>query len=191
MKIENSSIMKAILLTIISAAIILMIGCKNKSDLGDSNSESVNASSTSSTYTDENTKMTNIKLTSQSTMAGVQSNVAGSKKYELNFDVQVSSKIKFDALLVDSISLPFSTFIINGEKQSSFTLDKSISLGRLTAYRQLYSTNYEGPHVSKEKTYELSGLQLENKAVLAYSIESKPYYIELGEIKTLQSVYAP
>lgn len=143
-------------------------------------------------YTDNETKFTSVKLTQRSTFGGARSNLAGSRRYQLNLGItELSGSIEFKKLMVDSISIPFSSMIINGDKQNGFIVNEQSEYITVNAYKNLYTNDPDAPQMVEVIEYEKSGLNLKGSAVVEYHIEGKPFYLEIAEIEKLENIYAP
>ncbi len=140
---------------------------------------------------DKETQFTAASIESQATFGGVKSNLKGTRKYELNFEVIVPKTIEITRLLIDSIAIPFSALLVNGEKRKGFVLSADTKLAKLAAYRNLYSSDASTPQIVKVIEYDKTGLNLGNKAWVEYQKNGKLYYVELDEIKRKQDIYAP
>lgn len=166
-----------------------LVSCDSASNLGNVNHEDQMIQLRQ--YQDNQSKFDDVLLESQTSFPGVQSNLKGTRKYELSFSVEVSSPLEFRRLLVDSVAVPFSALLINGQKSNGYIVESSSKLNKLTAYRNIYNNDPEAPQMVEPVVYEKTGLNLDNKAVVEYFKNDKPYYLEIEGITTLQNIYAP
>ncbi len=175
----------------ITALIFTFVLCKCDSQSELSDTQVTEVSEMINEYQDNETVFKNVLLTSRSSFAGVQSNLKGTRKYELKMDVVLNQGIEFKRLLIDSVAVPFSALVVNGDKVPKMSVDASTNLITLTAYRHIYSSDPNVPQMTEEVIYEDSGLMLGKGAVLEYIKDQKPYYLQIEEIKLMQNIYAP
>jgi len=168
---------------------LILSNCNNQQDL--SITQSAVASEVMNEYQDTETTFKNVILTSRTSFPGVQSNLRGTRKYELSIDVDLNSALEFKRLMVDSVAIPLAALIINGEKASGFLMEESKDVVKITAYRSMYSTDPNAQQVYDPVIYNDSGLRLSKGAVLEYLKGGKPYYLEIAEIQLMPYIYAP
>lgn len=185
--------MKLIFIQILVALSAVFSSCNANKTASSSESVAENSLETviNNPYEDQTSEFKGVTIESQSTNAGVYSNLKGTRKYEVKMSAEVSEDITFKRLLVDSVAIPFSSLIVSGDKIKGQTLSTSSDLVRLTAFRNIYNYGADAPQVHEVKVYEPSGLSLGKKAVIEYYKGDKPYYIEIPEITILPAIYAP
>lgn len=144
-----------------------------------------------SEYQDKETNFKNVIFSSRTSIPGVHSNLRGTRKYELSMGVGLASSIEFKRLMVDSVVIPLAVLRINGEKKPGFLLKESSEFVSISAYRRMYGTDANVPQVHEPVVYESSGLRLSKGAVLEYTKDGMPYYLEIEEIKIMPKIYAP
>ncbi|MEJ6681096.1 MAG: hypothetical protein QNL21_03280 [Flavobacteriales bacterium] len=142
-------------------------------------------------YQDKETNFKNVVLSSRTTIPGVHSNLRGTRKYELIMSLELSSVIEFKRLMLDSVVIPLSVLMINGEKKPGFILEESSEFVNISAYRRIFSTDVNVSQFHELRVYESSGLRLSKGAILEYTKDGKPYYLEIEEIKIMPKIYAP
>ncbi|MEZ7886817.1 MAG: hypothetical protein QMB45_09880 [Flavobacteriales bacterium] len=142
-------------------------------------------------YQDKETNFKNVILSSRTSIPGVHSNLRGTRKYEVSMGLELASAIEFKRLMVDSVVIPLAALMINGEKKSGFLLGESSEYVNISAYRRIYNKDADVPQVHEPVVYESSGFRLSKGAVLEYTKEGKPYYLEIEEMKIMPKIYAP
>ncbi|MFK7755375.1 MAG: hypothetical protein AB8B53_00430 [Flavobacteriales bacterium] len=171
---------------------VFLVSCKTKESLAEAPDTSESTSDLNNPYLDNSTQFISVELTQRTTFAGVQSNLAGNRNYRLSFEItEMNSPIEFKRLMVDSISIPFSTMNVDGDKKLTFAVSETKEKVTLSAYRNVYSRDPSAPQMVEEVEYEKSGLSLKGTAVAEYIMSGKPYYLEIPELKKLENIYAP
>lgn len=165
--------------------------CGNKTDMVTSTEEVVTKTEDMSDYQDTTTVFRDVVLTSQASFGGAQSNLKAVRKYELNLGVEIDDFIEFKRLLVDSISLPFSTLVVMGDKQSGLYVKETSKGVVLTAFRNIYNNDANSPRNVEVVTYEKSGQNIKEGAVVEYFKKGKPFYLEVDKIEIKKNIYAP
>tara|TARA_B100000768_G_scaffold58711_1_gene56783 strand:- start:7646 stop:8191 length:546 start_codon:yes stop_codon:yes gene_type:complete len=169
--------------------VFILSNCGNQPDLAEVQS-SADLELTNE-YQDKKINFKNVVLSSRTSIPGVHSNLRGTRKYEISMGLELASAVEFKRLMVDSVVIPLAALMINGEKKSGFLLRESSDYVNISAYRRIYVTANNVPEVHEPVVYESSGLRLSKGAVLEYTKDGNPYYLEIEEIKIMPKIYAP
>ncbi len=182
--------MKLFIIQLLLAAGTMVMSCNTRKNV-ESAPKSTSESELNDSEKDLSIDFQKVSITSQTTMAGVHSNLKGIRKYEVELSVKTSEELIFTRIFVDTVAIDIKGVMSEGDRIPENKLTKSSDRVNLTAFRHIYDMAEDAPKVHKIIEYEPSGLTLIKSAVVEYYVKDRLYFLDIPEITIKQSVYAP
>lgn len=182
--------MKIITFSLLTSILMFLSGCDHNKNIA--------SSQENKTETISSSELEIVEFTSQYVVPGIESNLRGTKKYQITINTNFKDSTQINSLLVDSIVIPINYLQVNGKyKKSSTKLIGEYKGIVILVSRNIYSSlESHQENVPKQINYELSGHKIKpSEGALVYTTykidaASKTIF-PLGPLTKKENLYRP